>query len=221
MARIVAAIALPAYYRGRIAEVEGWLEEFDETELERYPAVAVTEAGCTRSADDRPRPSAGSPPPSAGPTREGLRSSRRSRSCTRRRAATAWTRCASTSSSRSPDCPRPARGAHGIAAARLHVRVPRARRSRRRDSCPGRGVGRAAERDRYADRGDQRTRAARIRARRARRSRAARDARARARRGGGTRRLRHERARAGRVRRTSLRSSGWDRLAPTWPPRSA
>ena len=41
MARIVAAIALPAYYRGRIDDVEGWLDKFDETELERYPAVAV------------------------------------------------------------------------------------------------------------------------------------------------------------------------------------
>jgi LuxR family maltose regulon positive regulatory protein len=42
MARIVAAIALPTYHRGRIAEVEGWLERFDdETQLERYPAVAV------------------------------------------------------------------------------------------------------------------------------------------------------------------------------------
>jgi LuxR family transcriptional regulator, maltose regulon positive regulatory protein len=42
MARIVAAIALPAYYRGRIDDVEGWLDKFDETEVERYPAVAVT-----------------------------------------------------------------------------------------------------------------------------------------------------------------------------------
>ena len=41
MARIVAEIALPAYYRGRIDDVEGWLDKFDETELERYPAVAV------------------------------------------------------------------------------------------------------------------------------------------------------------------------------------
>ena len=42
MARIVAAIALPTYYRGRIAEVESWLERFDdEAQLERYPAVAV------------------------------------------------------------------------------------------------------------------------------------------------------------------------------------
>ena len=42
MARIVAAIALPAYYRGRIADVEGWLDTFDdEARLERYPAVAV------------------------------------------------------------------------------------------------------------------------------------------------------------------------------------
>jgi LuxR family transcriptional regulator, maltose regulon positive regulatory protein len=42
MARIVAAIALPAYYRGRIADVEGWLDTFDdEVRLERYPAVAV------------------------------------------------------------------------------------------------------------------------------------------------------------------------------------
>jgi LuxR family maltose regulon positive regulatory protein len=41
MARIVAAIALPAYYRGRIADVEGWLDTFDDERLERYPAVAV------------------------------------------------------------------------------------------------------------------------------------------------------------------------------------
>ena len=42
MARIVAAIALPTYYRGRITEVEGWLERFDdEAQLEQYPAVAV------------------------------------------------------------------------------------------------------------------------------------------------------------------------------------
>ena len=30
MARIVAAIALPAYYRGRVADVEGWLDAFDD-----------------------------------------------------------------------------------------------------------------------------------------------------------------------------------------------
>jgi len=42
MARIVAAIALPAYYRGRITDVEGWLDTFDdETQLERYAEVAV------------------------------------------------------------------------------------------------------------------------------------------------------------------------------------
>ena len=42
LARIVAAIALPAYYRGRIADVEGWLGTFDdETRLERYPTVGV------------------------------------------------------------------------------------------------------------------------------------------------------------------------------------
>jgi LuxR family maltose regulon positive regulatory protein len=41
-ARIVAAIALPAYYRGRIADVECWLETFDdEARLERYPSIAV------------------------------------------------------------------------------------------------------------------------------------------------------------------------------------
>jgi LuxR family transcriptional regulator, maltose regulon positive regulatory protein len=41
-ARIVAAIALPTYYRGRIAEVESWLGRFDEqAQLEQYPAVAV------------------------------------------------------------------------------------------------------------------------------------------------------------------------------------
>ena len=42
MARIVAAIALPTYYRGRITEVEAWVERFDdEAQLEQYPAVAV------------------------------------------------------------------------------------------------------------------------------------------------------------------------------------
>jgi LuxR family maltose regulon positive regulatory protein len=42
MARIVAAIALPTYSQGRISEVEGWIDRFDdETRLERYPAVAV------------------------------------------------------------------------------------------------------------------------------------------------------------------------------------
>jgi len=44
-AQIVAAIALPAYARGRIADVESWLGAFDDpTRLERYPAVAVI--GC-------------------------------------------------------------------------------------------------------------------------------------------------------------------------------
>ncbi|HET9507770.1 MAG TPA: LuxR C-terminal-related transcriptional regulator [Gaiellaceae bacterium] len=44
-ARIVATIALPAYARGRIADVESWLGGFDDgTRLERYPAVAVI--GC-------------------------------------------------------------------------------------------------------------------------------------------------------------------------------
>ena len=42
LARIVAAIALPAYYRGRIAAVEGWLGKFDdEALLERYPTIGV------------------------------------------------------------------------------------------------------------------------------------------------------------------------------------
>ena len=41
MALIVSSIVLPAYYRGRIAEVEDWLDEFDDERLERYPAVAV------------------------------------------------------------------------------------------------------------------------------------------------------------------------------------
>lgn len=42
LARIVAAIALPAYYRGRIETVEGWLAAFDdETRLERYPTIGV------------------------------------------------------------------------------------------------------------------------------------------------------------------------------------
>jgi LuxR family transcriptional regulator, maltose regulon positive regulatory protein len=42
LARIVVAIALPAYYRGRIEAVEGWLGAFDdEARLERYPTVGV------------------------------------------------------------------------------------------------------------------------------------------------------------------------------------
>jgi LuxR family transcriptional regulator, maltose regulon positive regulatory protein len=42
MARIVSAIALPSYDQGRIADVEGWLDTFDdEARLERYPTVAV------------------------------------------------------------------------------------------------------------------------------------------------------------------------------------
>ncbi len=42
LARIVAAIALPAYYRGRIAAVETWLGWFDdETRLQRYPTIGV------------------------------------------------------------------------------------------------------------------------------------------------------------------------------------
>ena len=66
MARIVAAIALPAYYRGRIDDVEELAREVrrdgSSSATRRSPS---REAGCTRSADDRPRPSAGSPPPSA------------------------------------------------------------------------------------------------------------------------------------------------------------
>ncbi len=42
VARIVSAIALPVYYRGRIANVEGWLGWFDdEVQLERYPVIGV------------------------------------------------------------------------------------------------------------------------------------------------------------------------------------
>jgi LuxR family transcriptional regulator, maltose regulon positive regulatory protein len=38
----VSAIALPSYDQGRIADVEGWLDTFDdEARLERYPTVAV------------------------------------------------------------------------------------------------------------------------------------------------------------------------------------
>ena len=44
-AQVVAAIALPAYARGRIADVERWLDAFDDrTRLERYPTVAAI--GC-------------------------------------------------------------------------------------------------------------------------------------------------------------------------------
>ncbi len=40
-ARIFAKIALPTYCSGRGATVAMWLEQFDERELHRYPAVAV------------------------------------------------------------------------------------------------------------------------------------------------------------------------------------
>jgi LuxR family maltose regulon positive regulatory protein len=42
VARLVASLAQPVYYSGRIKTVESWLERFgDEAELEQYPAVAV------------------------------------------------------------------------------------------------------------------------------------------------------------------------------------
>jgi LuxR family transcriptional regulator, maltose regulon positive regulatory protein len=42
VARLVASLALPVYYGGRIKTVESWLDHFDdEIELEQYPAVAV------------------------------------------------------------------------------------------------------------------------------------------------------------------------------------
>jgi LuxR family maltose regulon positive regulatory protein len=42
VARLVASLAQPVYYSGRIKTVESWLDRFgDETELEQYPAVAV------------------------------------------------------------------------------------------------------------------------------------------------------------------------------------
>jgi LuxR family transcriptional regulator, maltose regulon positive regulatory protein len=42
VARLVASLALPVYYSGRIKTVESWLDHFDdELELEQYPAVAV------------------------------------------------------------------------------------------------------------------------------------------------------------------------------------
>jgi LuxR family maltose regulon positive regulatory protein len=41
-ARIVTAIALPAYHRGRVATVEAWLARFDDTAiLDRFPALGV------------------------------------------------------------------------------------------------------------------------------------------------------------------------------------
>jgi LuxR family transcriptional regulator, maltose regulon positive regulatory protein len=41
-ARLVASLALPVYYSGRIKTVESWLDHFDdETELEQYPEVAA------------------------------------------------------------------------------------------------------------------------------------------------------------------------------------
>ena len=40
-ARLLAAIALPLYHRGRVTTVEGWLERFDDPDLlARHPAVA-------------------------------------------------------------------------------------------------------------------------------------------------------------------------------------
>ena len=41
VADIVTAIALPLYFSGRVATVEGWLDRFDVAELERYPGVAL------------------------------------------------------------------------------------------------------------------------------------------------------------------------------------
>jgi LuxR family maltose regulon positive regulatory protein len=42
VARLVASLAQPVYYSGRIKTVESWLDRFgDEAELEQYPAVAV------------------------------------------------------------------------------------------------------------------------------------------------------------------------------------
>ena len=202
MARIVAAIALPTYYRGRIDDVEGWLEKFDDDGARALSGRGRhREAGSTRSAGARSRPSAGSPPPSAvRPTARSLRRAgdlapargalpRRRRPDVRRHRARA----------RRPAPVQPL-ASHGVAAARLHAGAPRARRPRRRDPRRGRGFGRAAERDRHADRRDQRALAPRVRARRARRRPSSLASRARARRGGTARRLHDERARARRVR---------------------
>jgi LuxR family transcriptional regulator, maltose regulon positive regulatory protein len=42
VARLVASLALPVYYSGRVTTVESWLERFGADEqLERYPALAV------------------------------------------------------------------------------------------------------------------------------------------------------------------------------------
>jgi LuxR family maltose regulon positive regulatory protein len=42
VARLVASLALPVYYSGRVSAVESWLDRFAENEQrERYPAVAV------------------------------------------------------------------------------------------------------------------------------------------------------------------------------------
>lgn len=42
VARLVASLALPVYYSGRVTTVESWLDRFDgDEQLERYPAVAV------------------------------------------------------------------------------------------------------------------------------------------------------------------------------------
>jgi LuxR family transcriptional regulator, maltose regulon positive regulatory protein len=41
VARLVASLALPVYYSGRVTTVESWLDRFGDGQLERYPAVAV------------------------------------------------------------------------------------------------------------------------------------------------------------------------------------
>jgi LuxR family transcriptional regulator, maltose regulon positive regulatory protein len=41
VARLVASLALPVYYSGRLAAVESWLDRFGDVGGERYPAVAV------------------------------------------------------------------------------------------------------------------------------------------------------------------------------------
>jgi LuxR family maltose regulon positive regulatory protein len=44
VARLVASLALPVYYSGRLNTVESWLDRFgDEDQRERYPAMAVIE----------------------------------------------------------------------------------------------------------------------------------------------------------------------------------
>ena len=205
VARIVAAIALPTYYRGRIAEVEGWLERFDdESQLERYPAVAVLGGwfhalGGRHAAAERwlaaaERGAALEAAPddvSVAPAISVLRAALCRNGVEQMRAD-----IESALADLPPEQPV---APHGAAPARMHAGAAWTGCARRRGPRRRRGVRRAAQRDRHAHRRDQRARAPRVHARRARVVRGTLPARASPGRGVPARRLHDDRARARRL----------------------